>query len=102
MNVTQRPKTPRAVRGAPAPWSRPTWSGAGRALLVCALMLGLGFRAGGFYAGVTGLAALVLALGLAVQVLVAAQPFAGWSGGVALASGALALYAAWTLVSVAW
>ena len=70
--------------------------------MICALIVALGFRAGGFYAGVTGLAALVLALGLALRILVAGRPFAGWSGGLALASGALALYAAWTLASVAW
>jgi hypothetical protein len=105
MNVTQRPETPHTIPaggGAPPPWTRLTWSGAGRALLVAALTLGLGFRAGGFYAGVTALAGLVLALGLALRILVAGRPFAGWSGGLALASGALALYAAWTLVSVAW
>jgi hypothetical protein len=104
MNVTQQPDIPDTVSdkdGAP-PWAGVTWSGAGRALMVCALTVVLGFRAGGFYAGVTGLAALVLALGLALRVLVAGRPFAGWSGGLALASGALALYAAWTLVSVAW
>jgi hypothetical protein len=104
MNVIQQPIIPGAAleeRGAP-PWTRLTWSGAGRALVVCVLTVALGFRAGGFYAGVTALAALVLALGLALRVLVAGRPFAGWSGGLALASGALALYAAWTLASVAW
>jgi hypothetical protein len=81
---------------------RPAWNGAGRALMVGGLTAALGFRAGGFYAGVTGLAALALALGLAVRVLVAARPFAGWSAGLALATGALALYATWTLSSLIW
>src|SRR6185437_6141416 len=72
MNVTQQPDIPDTAseEGGAPPRAGVTWSGAGRALMVCALTLVLGFRAGGFYAGVTGLAALVLALGLALRVLV--------------------------------
>ncbi len=81
---------------------RATFSGAGRALIVCALTIALGFRAGGFFAGVTGIAALALAVGLAVRVTVVARPFGGWSGGLAIAAGALALFAAWTLCSEFW
>jgi O-Antigen ligase len=83
-------------------WPRRTVFGAGRPFLVSMLTVVLGFRAGGFYPGVTGLVALALMLGLALRVLVAPRPFAGWSGGLALAAGALALYGAWTLGSLIW
>jgi hypothetical protein len=70
--------------------------------MVCALTIALGFRAGGFFAGVTALAALALAVGLAVRVTVAPRPFAGFSAGVAIGAGSLALFAAWTLCSEIW
>ncbi len=80
----------------------PTFGGLWRAAIVCALTIVLGFRAGGFFAGVTGLAALALAVGLALRVTVVARPFGGWSAGLAVAAGALALFAAWTLGSEFW
>ena len=80
----------------------PTFGAFGRAAIVCTLTIALGFRAGGFFAGATGVAALALAVGLAVWVTVAARPFGGWSAGLAVAAGALALFAAWTLCSEFW
>jgi hypothetical protein len=45
---------------------------------------------------------LVLALVLVGRVTLARRPFEGWSPALALASGALGLLAAWTLVSATW
>jgi hypothetical protein len=100
MSVTSRTAPKRRARTAVL--TRPTFSGSGRALIVCALTCVLGFRAGGFYAGVTGVAALAVAIGLALRVLVAPRPFSGFSPGLAIGAGALALFAAWTLCSEIW
>jgi hypothetical protein len=62
----------------------------------------LGFRAGGFFPGTVGLVALVLALTVVARITTARKPFAGFSPALALASGALALFAVWILASVAW
>ena len=62
----------------------------------------LAFRAGGFFPGQVGLVGLTLCLALVVRITVASRPFAGWSPALALASGALALLAIWTLASAAW
>jgi hypothetical protein len=89
MSVASETLTKR--RGATPPrgrvLTRPTFGAFGRATVVCCLTLGLGFRAGGFFAGVTAIAALVLAVGLALRVTAAARPFAGWSAGLAIAAG---------------
>jgi hypothetical protein len=62
----------------------------------------LGFRAGGFFPGQVGIVGLTLCLALVVRVTVARRPFAGWSWGLAVASGALAALAVWTLASATW
>jgi O-antigen ligase len=71
-------------------------------LLPGALVLYLAFNAGGFFAGATGDAAVAVALVLVLRTTLAAEPFAGLSGPVAAAAGALALYAVWTLLSASW
>ena len=62
----------------------------------------LGFRAGGYFAGQVGLVALTLALALVVRITVAERPFEGFSPALALAFGALAGLAVWTLASALW
>jgi hypothetical protein len=62
----------------------------------------LGFRAGGFFAGQVGLVALTFALILVGRLTLARRPFEGWSAPLALASGALACLAVWTLLSALW
>jgi O-Antigen ligase len=49
-----------------------------------------------------GVAALTLALVLVGRITLARSPFGGWSPALALASGALAAFAVWILVSTAW
>ncbi len=62
----------------------------------------LGFHAGGFFPGTVGLVATVLSLTLVARITTARRPFSGWSPALALASGALAAFAAWILASAAW
>lgn len=70
--------------------------------LPAALTLFLGFQAGGYFPGAPAIAAVVLVAILVGRVLVLPRPFAGASVPFAIAAGALALYAAWTLGSAAW
>jgi O-antigen ligase len=67
-----------------------------------ALTVYLGFNAGGFFVGSQAVIALALLLILTLRVTAAEDPLGGLSGPVAVAAGALALYAVWILVSAAW
>jgi O-antigen ligase len=67
-----------------------------------ALTLLLAFRAGGFFANVTGLVAGALCILLLLRITSAARPFEGWSAPLAIAAGALTLFAVWTLASASW
>jgi hypothetical protein len=69
---------------------------------VVALVVWLGFNAGGFFAGTVGYAAIGAGLALLVWLTTADHPFEGVNGGFALAAGALTLFAVWTLVSAGW
>jgi O-antigen ligase len=62
----------------------------------------LAFRAGGFFADVTALVVLVLAVALLLRITVAVEPFAGWSRAAAVAVAAAAGFASWTLISAVW
>jgi O-Antigen ligase len=67
-----------------------------------ALTVVLAFLAGGFFATTTGLIAGLLCLLLVARLTLVDRPFAGWSGALGLAAGALALFAAWILLSSGW
>lgn len=71
-------------------------------VLPLALILFFGFQAGGFFPGAPAVAAVILIAALIVRLLVAPRPFDGAGPAFALGAGALALYAAWTLVSALW
>src|SRR3954454_9255487 len=71
-------------------------------LAPAALTLFLCFRAGGFFAGITGLTAAVLAVALAVYVTVAPRPFAGVSAWGLVSAAGLVCFAVWILISVRW
>ena len=62
----------------------------------------LAFNSGGYFAGATSLAALVLALVLLLRLVAADEPLAGLSGPLAITAGALMLFGAWTLLSSFW
>src|SRR5215216_2473652 len=59
-------------------------------------------RAGGFFPGVTGLAALALVIAFVLRTTIARRPVAGWGAQAAVVGAAGALLASWTLVSVLW
>lgn len=74
----------------------------GLAMLPGALLVYLSFNAGGFFVGTTAPVAVALLVILATRVVVSEGPFAGLSRALALAAGALVLYALWTLLSATW
>ncbi len=76
-----------------------TW---GLVLLPGVLLVFLSFNAGGFFPGTPALVAVVLLLLLASRIVVAPHPFAGFSPALAVAAGALGLYAVWTGLSAIW
>jgi hypothetical protein len=69
---------------------------------VVALVVWLGFNAGGFFPGTVGYAAIGVGLVLLVWLTTADRPFAAASAPLALAAGALTLFAVWTLMSAGW
>lgn len=71
-------------------------------ILPAAITLYFAFNGGGFFAGSTGVAAVIVWTALALRMVTADSPIAGFSRPLAVAAGALALLAAWTLVSTAW
>jgi hypothetical protein len=72
------------------------------AALPAVLTVYLAFTAGGFFAGSTGVAAVVVWIALAVRISLADRPAGGLSPILAGAAAALALFAVLTLVSSAW
>ncbi len=64
-----------------------------------ALVVYLGFNAGGFFAGTTGVATAVMAVLLAFRILISKDPVAGLSATGVVALSAMAAYAGWSLLS---
>ncbi len=76
---------------------------AGAVLLAPAIvLLYLAFSAGGFFAGSTAVAALILLGALALRILTGAHPVAGANLWVLVASVSLAGFGAWILLSQIW
>jgi O-antigen ligase len=71
-------------------------------LLPGALIVYLGFNAGGFFPYTPAVVTIVLLAVLAVRICVARNPFSGLSRPLAIAAGALGLYTVWTLLSGTW
>ncbi len=71
-------------------------------LLPGTLVVFLSVNGGGFFAGTTALVALVAIVAMILRVTLAERPFEGYGPVVAIASGAMALFAIWTLISGAW
>jgi hypothetical protein len=67
-----------------------------------AMTLALAARSGGFFAGATGLAAAEMALLTAVRFALARKPLVGMNRFLAVAVGAMAALAGWTLLSATW
>ncbi len=62
----------------------------------------LAFFAGGFFPGATAIACIAGGLALVARLTRAERPWAGFGAALGVATGALALFAVWTLVSSAW
>lgn len=62
----------------------------------------LGFEQGGFFAGTTALAAVVVAIALLLRVTLAEDPFRSFGPAAAVGAAAIAGLAIWTLASQAW
>ena len=60
------------------------------------------FSAGGFFPGATAVAAIAALVALLLRITLARHPWEGWSAGMSVGAGALALFAVWTLVSSHW
>jgi hypothetical protein len=60
------------------------------------------FSAGGFFPRATAIAAIVALVALLLRVTLARRPWEGWSVGMSVSAGALALFAAWILASSQW
>ena len=81
--------------------SRIPWSGL-VPLLLCAGTVALTFRSGGFFAGDTALAVVVLGLALVLWVTLVNRPFEALTAPLAIAIAALVLFAVWALLSQSW
>jgi O-Antigen ligase len=71
-------------------------------LLPGALIVYMGFNAGGFFPGTPALAAIVLAQVLLARIMQSRHPFEGLAPVTLVAIAALGLYAAMTLLSAVW
>src|SRR5205807_847159 len=60
------------------------------------------FNGGGFFPGAVGFIAAIACQLVMARVLLADDPFAGYTRALAVVGGMLALYALWTLASSLW
>jgi len=82
-----------------------TWSAVARQARLAApaaATAALCFSAGGFFAGTTAVAAIAALVALLLRITLARHPWEGWSAGLSVGAGALALFAVWTLASSQW
>lgn len=71
-------------------------------LLPALLVVYFSFNGGGYFAGPDAFAGVVLALVLALRMMLASEPLAGFGPLAAIAGGALLLFGLWTALSEAW
>ena len=109
MDFTKRPTVTAASTGVNRrewPELRPlSAQRVGTGLLLAApalLTIYFAFTGGGFFAGSTGVGAVLVWTALALRMVAADHAMAGLSRGLVLAAGALGLFAVWALVSTAW
>jgi O-antigen ligase len=60
------------------------------------------FSTGGFFPGTVAVAAIVAIAAVVLRLTLAPRPWEGWSLGLSIGAGSLALFAVWTLVSAEW
>jgi hypothetical protein len=75
---------------------------AAAALAPALLTVFLSFNGGGFFAGAPALVAVALGIALILRITLAEDPLAGVGKVLAVAIGALGLYAVWVLASASW
>lgn len=92
---------PSASKPAGQPVERRIAAGA-LALLPGVLILFFGFNGGGYFPGTVGFVGLVVASMIVVRVLVADDPFAGFSRPLAVVAAVMAAFAGWVLASGLW
>jgi hypothetical protein len=96
-------RTPDGARPRPTPTARVReLVGRAHLLLPAVLTVVLALHAGGFFPASPAILAVVMALLLVGRITLADRPFAGWSAPLAIAAGALAVLAGWTLLSASW
>ena len=71
-------------------------------LLPAALTVYLSVSGGGFFAGTTAVATLVVLVAMVLRTTLAERPFEGFSPLLAVVAVALGLFAVWTLASFSW
>jgi O-Antigen ligase len=79
-----------------------SWLHAASPAVPGAVLIWFGFNSGGFFPGATAVVALALAVFLVLRLTLAEEPLAGVSPALVVATGALAAFAAWALISSAW
>lgn len=89
MTVAAEPRSEPAHAGR----RTPAWLVAAPVALPAVVVGFLSFRSGGFFADTVGMVAVILAILVALRITVADNPFAGISGPVVVAAGALVLLA---------
>src|SRR3954451_23520837 len=105
MTVEAPAAVPEEVADGGAPARRPVErrvAAAALALLPGILIVFFGFNGGGFFAGSVGFAALLVSQLIVVRVLVADEPFAGFTRPLAAVALLMALFTGWTLASGLW
>jgi len=83
-------------------WDSRRVGGAALLLLPAGLVSYFAFNSGGFYPAAPAYIAVILCIVLALRVTLAGNPFEGAGPGLALAAGALSLFALLTLLSQIW
>ena len=88
---------------SPAPTLATRWLTAGALSLAPGLaVIYLGFNAGGFFPNTQGVVATVVLVILAAWIAFADDAFGGLGGVLAVATGALAAFSAWIMLSAIW
>ena len=72
------------------------------ALLPGALTIYLGFDGGGYFPPATGIACVALTIALVLRLTLAERPLEGFGLAASLVTGAIGLFAVWSLVSSSW
>jgi hypothetical protein len=99
------PDSPEAAQAAPTSSSSFAPAPYLVGLAICgpaAITAYLAFRSGGFFAGAPAIVAVVLGVAMMLRLVLAENPFEGFSPALIVAAVALGAFTVWTLISTAW